>query len=91
MEEVAAAPNPNLMNPNPKEIVLDVFDRCLKEAKMGLFWQWQGFILSPLTSNGVENFGKRWQEQRALEFDVFARRLGLVLEDSLIHHHSPNL
>ncbi|XP_061370243.1 probable transcription factor At5g28040 [Gastrolobium bilobum] len=61
------------------KIVLDVYDECVEEAKMGLFWQ--GFPCS--CSQNVEGFGKRWREQRALEFDVFAMRLRLVIENSL--------
>ncbi|KAK7305701.1 hypothetical protein VNO77_43611 [Canavalia gladiata] len=68
--------------------VLDVFDECVKEAKMGLLWQ--GILCSDhkfsSSENGESSLWRRWQEQRALELDVFARRLRLVIENSLGDH-----
>lgn len=66
------------------KIVLDVFDECVKEVKKGVFCDGGG------GDQSAENFWKRWQKQRALELDVFVRRLRLVIEDSL-HHHSANV
>ncbi|KAF1894849.1 hypothetical protein Lal_00022343 [Lupinus albus] len=61
------------------KIVLDVFDECVEEAKKGVSL-WHGVLGSDM------NFQRRWQEQRALELDVFVKRLRLVIEDSLNQH-----
>ncbi|CAL0334832.1 unnamed protein product [Lupinus luteus] len=61
------------------KIVLDVFDECVEEAKKGVSLR-HGVLC------GDMNFRRRWQEQRALELDVFVKRLRLVIEDSLNQH-----
>ena len=53
--------------------VLDVFDGSLKELRM---------TIKGDGSSGNE-LARRWQEQRLAELGVFARRLRLVLEQSL--------
>ncbi|KAI4307647.1 hypothetical protein L6164_030813 [Bauhinia variegata] len=69
--------------------VLEVLDQSLKEVKMALVWQGIHFPYHNPTQSSREGsaieFGRRWQEQRALEFDVFAKRLKLVLENTLLH------
>lgn len=53
--------------------VLDAFDEALKEVQMRL--KGDGSSESELS--------RRWKEQRLAEIDVFARRLRLVVEQSL--------
>ncbi|KAJ3672908.1 hypothetical protein LUZ60_006282 [Juncus effusus] len=48
--------------------VLNVFDECLKEAGM---------------RNGEDGIRMKWRAQRAAELDVLARRMRLMVEDSL--------
>lgn len=54
--------------------VLDVFDGSLEEVRKSL--------KGSDGCNGNE-LTRRWQEQRILELDVFARRLRLMLEQAL--------
>ncbi|KAB1211306.1 Mediator-associated protein 1 [Morella rubra] len=62
--------------------VLDVFDQCLKEVRMVLVRQ--GLFYSDTNnSSKPPDFDTRWQQQRIAELDVFARRLRLVLHNSL--------
>ncbi|KAL4652328.1 hypothetical protein ACB092_01G225400 [Castanea dentata] len=63
--------------------VLDVFDQCLKEVRAVLVRR--GLLLSAnnKSSSKAMDFERRWQEQRVAELDVFARRLRLVLDNSL--------
>ncbi|XP_043700197.1 probable transcription factor At3g04930 [Telopea speciosissima] len=70
--------------------IIDVFDRSLKELRMKLIRQ--GLLYpdqkSTSTTAGSSkqvkavDFEKRWREQRAVELDVLARRLRLVLENA---------
>lgn len=55
------------------KIVLDVFDGALKEVRMALEGDGR-------SENGLS---RRWEELRVAELDVFARRVRLVLEQSL--------
>ncbi|KAA8530664.1 hypothetical protein F0562_005402 [Nyssa sinensis] len=61
--------------------VLDVFDQSLKEVRLvlvhqGLLYPDHGSIQAVSSEeNKVENFEKRWREQRVAELDVLARRL----------------
>lgn len=58
--------------------VVDVFDECLKEVRMGVANE--GHLAS---GRGKEqDFERRWRDQRFAEFDVLTRRLRLVLEKS---------
>ncbi|KAJ7960096.1 putative DNA-binding storekeeper protein-related transcriptional regulator [Quillaja saponaria] len=65
------------------ETALDVFDLSLKEVRRALFRQGRlsnehrsSLGVSDSSKNGnVAGFEKRWQEQWAVEVDVFARRL----------------
>ena len=63
--------------------VLDVFDQCLKEVRAVLLRR--GLLLSDnnKSSSKAMDFERRWQDQRVAELDVFARRLRLVLDNSL--------
>ena len=63
--------------------VLDVFDQCLKEVRAVLVRR--GLLLSDnnKSSSKAMDFERRWQEQRVEELDVFARRLRLLLHNSL--------
>lgn len=71
--------------------VMEVFDQCLREARMSLVLQ--GMLNADhefseamsVSSKGGKmiDFEKRWEEQKALELDVFARRLRLMIENSL--------
>lgn len=63
--------------------VLDVFDRCLEEVRTVLVWQ--GFLLYPdgYKSSKVPDFDTRWQLQHVAELGILARRLRLVLDNSL--------
>ncbi|XVE78651.1 hypothetical protein DITRI_Ditri13aG0163600 [Diplodiscus trichospermus] len=54
--------------------VLDVFDECFKEVRM--VFEKQGVVW-------MDAMERRWKEQRVSEFDVLARRLRLVIENSL--------
>ena len=63
--------------------IFDVFDESLKDAKMAILWQGLQAVSVCSGEGNLVDFGKRWEEQRASELDVFARRLRLVLEDSL--------
>ncbi|XP_050227048.1 probable transcription factor At5g28040 [Mercurialis annua] len=56
--------------------VLNVFDECLKEARMAVEKE-------RLRHNSELEFEKKWKEQEAAEMDVFAKRLRLVLEHSV--------
>ncbi|KAJ6847554.1 putative hypermethylated in cancer 1 protein [Iris pallida] len=57
--------------------VLDVFDRALEETRTGLARQDDG------GGSGDDGLARRWREQWVAELDVFARRLRLMLEQSL--------
>ena len=65
--------------------VVDVFDQCLKEVSMVLV---RRGILCPDSVSAPGNaidFENKWRQQRVAELDVFARRLRLVLQNSLRH------
>ncbi|KAJ9172985.1 hypothetical protein P3X46_016164 [Hevea brasiliensis] len=57
--------------------VLNVFDECLKDVQMVLARE------SLRCSDDFKDFERRWRKQRVAELDVFARRLRLVLENSV--------
>lgn len=52
---------------------LNVFDQCLEEVRM----------VHVRRQKSVVKYERRWQEQRIAELDTLARRLRLVLENSL--------
>lgn len=63
--------------------VIDVFDQSLKEVSMVLV---RRGILCPDNKSAPGNamdFENKWRQQRVAELDVFARRLRLVLQNSL--------
>lgn len=57
--------------------VLNVFDECLKEVQMVLARENLRY------SDDFKDFDSRWREQRVAEMDVLARRLRLVLENTV--------
>ncbi|XP_047317033.1 probable transcription factor At5g28040 [Impatiens glandulifera] len=57
--------------------VINVFDQSLKEVRMTL-------VGSSSSSSKEDEFERRWREQRVAELDVWARRIRLVLEQSLV-------
>ncbi|KAF7831096.1 putative transcription factor [Senna tora] len=65
--------------------VLDVFDECVREGRMRLVRKLNQEAMSSSSprERKMVDFVKRWEEQYALELDVFARRLRLKLENSL--------
>lgn len=63
--------------------VMDVFDQCLKEASNVLVHR---EALRPDGTSALGNaldFENKWRRQRVAELDVFARRLRLVMQNSL--------
>lgn len=63
------------------KVVMDVFDECLKDFRNGVGERSNlGVILKEASS---DEFEERWKEQRVAELNVLARRMRLVLENSL--------
>ncbi|GFS39530.1 hypothetical protein Acr_00g0063460 [Actinidia rufa] len=65
--------------------VMDVFDQCLKEVRMGLVSEGRQGSAQAGSSKEVkaDDFEARWREQRIAELDVLAHRLR-VLEGKLV-------
>ncbi|XP_057461086.1 probable transcription factor At3g04930 [Actinidia eriantha] len=65
--------------------VMDVFDQCLKEVRMGLVSEGRkgSAQAGSFKEVKVDDFEARWREQRIAELDVLACRLRLVIEHSL--------
>ncbi|KAG9138480.1 hypothetical protein Leryth_012761 [Lithospermum erythrorhizon] len=58
------------------KIVMNVFNEALEEARKGI-------VNDDLITGNEQSFEKQWQEQRVAELDVFAKRMRLIIENSL--------
>lgn len=64
------------------KVVMDVFDECLKDFRNGVVGE-RSNLGGFLKEASLDKFEVRWREQRVAELDVLARRMRLVLENSL--------
>lgn len=64
------------------KVVMDVFDECLKDFRNGVVGE-RSNLDGILKEASSYEFEERWKEQRVAELNVLARRMRLVLENSL--------